>query len=149
MQVALVQDNCSLHGLDAKGLERQIEKTTMPPSCTTVPETMDMDVLWTWETLYCSNMLLHIAEDLEFRQKNRLEDDFAPADMKDLGNSYDPHWFQVTVMVKETWNLLTEGRIARCWLTAHILQKSLKVQIGSLHEKFSKISESCEIQKLT
>lgn len=90
-------------------------------------------------------MLKEIVQDLKTRQNRRDQYNDVQSGMRGLSKGNDPHLFDVSRMVLESWNAVADLMIGRCWVKSKYLPPSyeaeVNVQIGKMTNESNIVEE--------
>lgn len=99
--MALMMDNCGLHGMDLNGPHKEVTILILPPNCTAIHQPMDpmnLLVIYVWILFY--GLLFHskIVNDLKTSGKLRAGSNTFLSVMRRLAGGHDFHMLVVTRM---------------------------------------------------
>lgn len=79
-----------------------------------IHQPMDLGIISAGKTLYRSQMLRSTMAQLESRQLCRGQSDALQTGVQGMSEWFDPHMFDISTMVKSSWDMDSEATVARC-----------------------------------
>lgn len=123
-------DYCGPRGADLVDPKSQVRILTLSPNCMALHHPMDMGIVSTWKKNYCSillkNQLLVIETPSERKKLNKS----LKAEMKEISQGYKPRLLDVSNMVKEACNTVSDKTVANCWKNSKIIQLALGSELS-------------------
>lgn len=145
--VALVVDNASSHN-ELKDMRGQVSVIDLPPNVTALHQPMDMGVIYAFKRLYRRAMLRELVRDIESRSERREANHKNPGGMNGIAEGYEPHMLDVTRLVKQSWESVSQMTIARCWMKARCLPSGMNAELNSTFGRMRNSSRSDEVMEL-
>lgn len=146
--VALVMDNCGPHGTDLNDPQEQVNILTLPPNCTAIHQPMDLGIIGAWKLRYRRLLLQEIVKNLESRQARRDGSAELVSGMRGLAEGHDPHMLDVARLCSESWDLVTEMTICRCWVKSDMLPRGTSTDLNATFGRMSNTSREEEIMRM-
>lgn len=128
-------DNCGLHGTDLQDPRRQVSILILPPNCTSMQQSTDMErMVLTWKKIYRSEFLKRWLLNIPTRAHCKESKKFLKPIINGLDEAYGLHLLDVSRPVKESRKRLNKTTIGRYWIKSKILPVSTKINIRSVYE---------------
>ena len=146
--VALLMDNCGLHGAELSDPRQKVTIMTLPPNCTSLHQPMEMGIISTWKLKYRSLLIRAIVEDLETLQQRRDDSTTLKQGMRGLSEGHDPHLLDVAKMVEKSWAQVTVMTICRCWVKSAVLPRAMSDELNGTYGRMKNRSKDDDVKEI-